>query len=105
MKAAWITNPRGGDLSISVGDTDAPVPRDDRIVVDVEAVGLTFAEPTWATNGTLSTEIVARVADGRIAVQIDRTYPLSDARKAFAEAESRARRGKTVLLVRGAVGS
>jgi NADPH:quinone reductase-like Zn-dependent oxidoreductase len=53
MKAAWITNPQGGDFSISVGDTDAPVPQDDRIVVDVEAVGLTFAEPTWATNGTL----------------------------------------------------
>ncbi|WP_413626496.1 NADP-dependent oxidoreductase [Luteibacter sp. Lutesp34] len=53
MKAAWITAPRAGDFSISVGDTDAPVPADDRILVDVETVGLTFAEPMWATNGSV----------------------------------------------------
>ena len=53
MKAAWITAPRAGDLSISVGDTDAPVPTEGQILVDVETVGLTFSEPTWATNGSL----------------------------------------------------
>ncbi|NID14708.1 NADP-dependent oxidoreductase [Luteibacter yeojuensis] len=53
MQAAWIADPIGGDFSIRVGDTKAPAPRDDGFLVAVEAVGLTFAEPTWATNGTL----------------------------------------------------
>ncbi|HEY4294679.1 NADP-dependent oxidoreductase [Luteibacter sp.] len=52
MKAAWITDPIRGDLSISVGDTDSPALDDDRILIDVEAVGLTFGEPTWVTNGS-----------------------------------------------------
>lgn len=51
MKAAWITDAASGDLSITVGDTDVPQGGEDRILVDVEAVGLTFAEPTWVTNG------------------------------------------------------
>lgn len=53
MKAAWITSAAAGDLSITVGDTEPPAPRDDRVLVDVDAVGLTFAEPTWVTNGSL----------------------------------------------------
>jgi NADPH:quinone reductase-like Zn-dependent oxidoreductase len=53
MKAAWISDPVGGDLSITVGDAIAPALRDGGILVEVDAVGLTFAEPTWATNGTL----------------------------------------------------
>lgn len=53
MKAAWITAPSAGDFSITVGDADAPVPADDRILVDVETVGLTFDEPKWGTNGSL----------------------------------------------------
>lgn len=52
MRAAWITDPSGGDLSITVGDTSPPAPGDERILIDVEAVGLTFAEPTWVTNGS-----------------------------------------------------
>jgi NADPH:quinone reductase-like Zn-dependent oxidoreductase len=44
-------------------------------------------------------EIVRWVADGRITVQVDRTYRLGEARQAFLEAESRAKRGKTVLTV------
>ncbi|MGN6090930.1 MAG: zinc-binding dehydrogenase [Luteibacter jiangsuensis] len=43
--------------------------------------------------------IVKKVEEGRIAVQIDRCYPLSDAHKAFVEAENRARQGKTILVV------
>lgn len=54
MKAAWITDAKAGDLSITVGDTAAPAPGDDRILVDIEAVGLTFGEPHWVTNGTMS---------------------------------------------------
>lgn len=53
MKAAWITAPRAGDFSITVGDADAPMPADDRILVDVETVGLTIDEPKWSTNGSL----------------------------------------------------
>ncbi|UPG91702.1 NADP-dependent oxidoreductase [Luteibacter aegosomaticola] len=51
MKAAWIADANAGDLSIRVGEIDAPAPADDRLLIDVEAVGLTFAEPTWVTNG------------------------------------------------------
>lgn len=54
MKAAWITDAAGGDLSIRVGDTDAPAHAADRILVNVDAVGLTFGEPHWVTNGTMA---------------------------------------------------
>ncbi|QWT21032.1 NADP-dependent oxidoreductase [Bacillus sp. NP157] len=53
MKAAWISDAKAGDLSITVGETAAPADADDRLLIDVEAVGLTFAEPTWVTNGTM----------------------------------------------------
>src|ERR1700754_4250193 len=54
MKAAWIADPGGGDLSIRVGDTEAPPHANDRLLVNVEAVGLTFGEPHWVTNGTMA---------------------------------------------------
>lgn len=52
MKAAWIADAARGDLSINVGETDAPVLQDDHLIVQVEAVGLTFGEPAWVTNGS-----------------------------------------------------
>jgi len=54
MRAAWITDAAGGDLSIRVGETDAPAHADDRLLVNVDAVGLTFGEPHWVTNGTMA---------------------------------------------------
>ena len=54
MKAAWIANARQGDLSIVVGDTDAPAREEYGLLVAVEAVGLTFGEPHWVTNGTMA---------------------------------------------------
>jgi NADPH:quinone reductase-like Zn-dependent oxidoreductase len=54
MKAAWIADAAGGDLTIRVGDTDVPAHADDRLLVNVEAVGLTFGEPAWVTNGTMA---------------------------------------------------
>jgi NADPH:quinone reductase-like Zn-dependent oxidoreductase len=54
MKAAWIADAAGGDLSIRVGETDAPAHADDRLLVNVDAVGLTFGEPHWVTNGTMA---------------------------------------------------
>jgi NADPH:quinone reductase-like Zn-dependent oxidoreductase len=51
MKAAWIADAAGGDLSILVGDTASPAHAEDRLLVNVEAVGLTFGEPQWVTNG------------------------------------------------------
>ena len=54
MKAAWIADAAGGDLSIRVGDTEAPPHAADRLLVNVEAVGLTFGEPHWVTNGTMA---------------------------------------------------
>ncbi len=53
MKAAWIADAAGGDLSIRVGDTEAPAHAADRVLVNVDAVGLTFGEPHWVTNGTM----------------------------------------------------
>lgn len=53
MRAAWIADAAGGDLSIRVGDTPEPPHANDRLLVNVDAVGLTFAEPTWVTNGTM----------------------------------------------------
>ncbi|MGN6482580.1 NADP-dependent oxidoreductase [Luteibacter sp.] len=53
MKAAWIADAKAGDLSIRVGEIDAPAQAEDRLLIDVEAVGLTFAEPGWVTNGTM----------------------------------------------------
>lgn len=52
MKAAWIADAPHGDLSIQVGETAAPTPQPGRLIVAVEAVGLTFGEPAWVTNGT-----------------------------------------------------
>ncbi|HVI55689.1 MAG TPA: NADP-dependent oxidoreductase [Luteibacter sp.] len=54
MKAAWIADAAGGDLSIRVGDTDPPAHADERLLVNVDAVGLTFGEPHWVTNGTMA---------------------------------------------------
>jgi NADPH:quinone reductase-like Zn-dependent oxidoreductase len=54
MQAAWIADARSGDLTIHVGETQAPVNADDRLLIDVQAVGLTFGEPTWVTNGTMT---------------------------------------------------
>jgi NADPH:quinone reductase-like Zn-dependent oxidoreductase len=54
VKAAWIADAAGGDLSIRVGDTEAPPHAADRVLVNVEAVGLTFGEPHWVTNGTMA---------------------------------------------------
>lgn len=48
MKAAWISNAIQGDLSIVVGETDDPIPREGEMVVAVEAVGLTFGEVHWS---------------------------------------------------------
>jgi NADPH:quinone reductase-like Zn-dependent oxidoreductase len=76
MKAAWIADAAGGDLSIRVGDTEAPAHADDRLLVNVEAAGLTFGEPHWVTNGTMalpdgskrpSPVIVAHEFAGRVA--------------------------------------
>ncbi len=54
MKAAWIADAAGGDLSIRVGDTAPPAHADDRLLVNVDAVGLTFGEPHWVTNGSMA---------------------------------------------------
>lgn len=54
MKAAWIADAAAGDLSIRVGDTEVPAHADDRLLVNVDAVGLTFGEPHWVTNGTMA---------------------------------------------------
>jgi NADPH:quinone reductase-like Zn-dependent oxidoreductase len=54
VKAAWIADAAGGDLSIRVGDTAPPAHADDRLLVNVDAVGLTFGEPHWVTNGSMA---------------------------------------------------
>lgn len=51
MKAAWIADAKHGDLSIVVGDTADPDADARGLIVAVEAVGLTFGEPHWVTNG------------------------------------------------------
>jgi NADPH:quinone reductase-like Zn-dependent oxidoreductase len=51
MKAAWIADAKHGDLSIVVGDTADPDADLRGLIVAVEAVGLTFGEPHWVTNG------------------------------------------------------
>jgi len=53
MKAAWIANAAKGDLSVVVGETADPQPDENGMLVAVEAVGLTFGEPHWVTNGTM----------------------------------------------------
>jgi NADPH:quinone reductase-like Zn-dependent oxidoreductase len=52
MKAAWIADAVKGDLSVVVGDTADPIPTKGEMVVAVEAVGLTFGEVHWVTNGS-----------------------------------------------------
>lgn len=59
MLAAWIANAAKGDYSIVVGETADPQADDDGMLVAVEAVGLTFGEPHWVTNGS------APLPDGR----------------------------------------
>lgn len=54
MKAAWVADARSGDLTIHVGETQVPANADDRLLIDVEAVGMTFGEPAWVTNGTMA---------------------------------------------------
>ncbi|UPG92573.1 NADP-dependent oxidoreductase [Luteibacter aegosomatissinici] len=51
MKAAWIADAARGDLSIVVGETADPDAGSRGLIVAVEAVGLTFGEPHWVTNG------------------------------------------------------
>jgi NADPH:quinone reductase-like Zn-dependent oxidoreductase len=53
MKAAWIANALQGDLSIVVGETEAPSASGSGMLVAVDAVGLTFGEVHWVTNGAL----------------------------------------------------
>lgn len=54
MKAAWIADAQHGDLSIVVGETADPEADARGLLVAVEAVGLTFGEPHWVTNGTMA---------------------------------------------------
>lgn len=94
LERSWPFIRRGGRLVTISGEAeDAPSP-ERAAKLGIEAYWF-IVKPDPAQLA----EIVAKVAAGRIAVQIDRSYPLSDARAAFIEAESRARRGKTVLIV------
>lgn len=52
MKAAWIADAAQGDFSIVVGDAADPVASPGAMLVEVEAVGLTFGEVFWVTNGS-----------------------------------------------------
>lgn len=54
MKAAWIASAKDGDLSIVYGDTAEPEAGGEGILVAIDAVGLTFGEPHWVTNGTMA---------------------------------------------------
>jgi NADPH:quinone reductase-like Zn-dependent oxidoreductase len=96
LERSWSFLERGGRLVTISGEAeDAPSPE------RAAALGI---EAHWfivKPDPAQLSEIVTKVADGRLIVQIDRSYPLAEARKAFADAESRARRGKTVLLVDG----
>jgi NADPH:quinone reductase-like Zn-dependent oxidoreductase len=51
MRAAWIADAAQGDLSVVVGDVADPIRSAGAMVVAVEAVGLTFGEVHWVTNG------------------------------------------------------
>jgi NADPH:quinone reductase-like Zn-dependent oxidoreductase len=94
LERSWsFVKPGARLVTISGEAEDAPSPE------RAKALGI---EAFWfivKPDPAQLAEIVRWVAEGRITVQVDRTYRLGEARQAFLEAESRAKRGKTVLTV------
>jgi NADPH:quinone reductase-like Zn-dependent oxidoreductase len=94
LERSWsFVKPGARLVTISGEAEDAPSPE------RAKALGI---EAFWfivKPDAAQLAEIVRWVAEGRITVQVDRTYRLGEARQAFLEAESRAKRGKTVLTV------
>lgn len=70
-------------------------------IIDFEQVGkngvLGVGSSEVASAEVLG-EVVTRLADGRLELPIEATYPLADVRDAFAQLEQRRTRGKIVLL-------
>jgi NADPH:quinone reductase-like Zn-dependent oxidoreductase len=70
-------------------------------VIDFDAVqrhGVRADGNAEGANTADLTELVTRLADGRLELPVARTYPLSEVRAAFGELERRHTRGKIVLV-------
>lgn len=85
------------DLAVQLGITA------DRIdtVIDfaaVERLGVRGEANAQGANIADLTELVTRLADGRLELPVARTYPLTEVRAAYDELERRHTRGKIVLI-------
>ena len=88
---SWQTLKPGGLLVSTLGEpkppTDAPAGvRGREVIVECKADQLV--------------EIAGRAANGKLRIEVDKTYPLAEARQAHEHIENEHSRGKTILRVR-----
>lgn len=70
-------------------------------IIDFDQVGKNGVLGIGSADGSSAqvlSELVARLADGRLELPIEATYPLTDVREAFTQLEQRRTRGKIVLI-------
>jgi NADPH:quinone reductase-like Zn-dependent oxidoreductase len=85
------------DLALQLGVAVARIDT----VIDFEAVqkhGVRSDGSAEGANLADFTELVTRLADGRLELPVARTYPLAEVRAAFTDLEQRHTRGKIVLI-------
>lgn len=89
----------GGYVQMAL-DLGVPGDRIDTII-DFEQVGKNGVRgegTAAAASAEVLGEIVARLADGRLELPVDRTYPLAQVQDAYTQLEQRRTRGKIILL-------